>query len=549
MSVHFFSEKFAFFQKKTYFCSRNKELRRMRKILYFILLVAIVGIAGNDCRSQSFVVNSRTRTFSRPYGNDVKVRFFGSRGDMLIYNYDYLSSENVFTCRVAPGHPDANRYPLMSESNTFGGIGYTVNDMVVVGNKCYFCGKKIVPIGMEQGENGLYTTVYDSMGYIGEMALDSVTDADNGNIKYRIWPIRETNNLYRIDATARLNGEGNSDTLVGMVGIDSLDHKTCLVLLNKSGVTWSERRLLYPNRNTSETFCDMVFSDRDIAVVSRFADSNFFFAMRTARTDDVFFYNDYTGLDTLYKFNTRQMITKISQKNKSWHFNNVGIRLSAIPNSNEVNVAYESYKSRPYGVHDEMSQTSLFLMELPAYPGAGIRMNDAMNVDAGIKDIGSFSDMAYVVYGNKVALLHRSPNGFYLSGAMQMVTWNNVGDIDNYYSPDDESLTSLDVYNGHQVWVAGHRTTHNDSIVQFYQHAQYTSPSCYLGGQQSAEQLSPIPDAEVDTCTLGKIDPYKLWSGWKRIGAQRVSITQRCYIITEGRAEDGEDWIEDEYEE
>ena len=59
------------------------------------------------------------------------------------------------------------------------------------------------------------------------------------------------------------------------------------------------------------------------------------------------------------------------------------------------------------------------------------------------------------------------------------LTGTSIGVVNTYSATDDETLTSLDVYNNQQVWAAGTRPSHNDSVVLFYQNTAYTTALCY----------------------------------------------------------------------
>ena len=61
----------------------------MKKVLKNIVpLLVLLTMTGHTGFAQSTVVNSRTRTVSVPHGKNAIVRFFGSGGDMFVYNTD-----------------------------------------------------------------------------------------------------------------------------------------------------------------------------------------------------------------------------------------------------------------------------------------------------------------------------------------------------------------------------------------------------------------------------------------------------------------------------
>lgn len=119
-----------------------------------------------------------------------------------------------------------------------------------------------------------------------------------------------------------------------------------------------------------------------------------------------------------------------------------------------------------------------------------------------------------------------------------------TGVVYTYAATDDETLTSLDIYNNEQVWAAGTRPSHNDSVVLFYQNSAYTGSSCYNQPNYHTAELDPIVKADRFESPLSIIYPLHIeTSTWKTLTAEQVYITQRCF--TKETASTDSEWDDD----
>ena len=498
----------------------------MKKVLKNIVpLLVLLTMTDYTGYAQSTVVNSRTRTVSVPHGKDAIVRFFGSGGDMFVYNTDLSSGTNVFTCRCTPTHPLANRYVMPVANNNIGQIRYSVDDIVVVDKMSFFCGTITTPY-IAYDVNGNPYVAYDKMGYIGQMILNQMTNTPNGTVKYRTFKIKETKELKRIDAI--VSPSKPTDTLLALVGTDS-NNKSCFMIMNMRATYGLTGEIQYAP-NSGEEFTDMVFCGLNFAIASRFPNNHWVFGMRGG---DIIqnYYNHIHTNDLYYQnlFNTAGMTDAFTGMNTTWHYDNVDIRLCH-QKSNWVYLAYESFVGVPSGFPE--SQTSLFLMEVNAT--SDIQIITLQNVDSGVKDTGCFADMVYVPKGDHVALLHKNTKTYSpLKSILQFpyLLGTPVGVVNTYAATDDETLTSLDIYNNEQVWAAGTRPNHNDSVVLFYQNAAYTGSSCYDQPNYHTAELHDIVKADRFGSSLSIIYPLEIDNNipWETLTAQTVDITQRCF--------------------
>ena len=486
--------------------------------------------------AQLTVVNSRTRTTTKPQGEDAIVRFFGNGGDMFVYNWDYQQKTNVFTCRQSPTYPNANRYEFPIMVNYYGQIIYTVEDIVVVDKMCFFCGTEKTP-SIEYDINGLSYLVYKKRGYIGRMRLDRMTDAVNGEVKYQICIINNTKELKRIDAI--VSPVDPTDTLFGLVGT-SCDDKSCY-LLAKSRALGNFQCEMFEVTNSEEEFTDMVFCAPNFAIASRFPGLHYVFGMRGGNIVDNYYTHIHTNdLYYINAFSTSNTIDYYTNTNTTWHYDNVDIRLCR-QKEYWVYMAYESFEGVPSNF--PASQTTLFLMEVHAT--SDIQTIALQNVDSGVRDTGSFTDMVYLPSVDKVALVHKNTRTYSPWKSVVQIPYlfgTPVGTVNTYAATDDETLTSLDTYNGVQVWAAGTRPSHNDSVVLFYQNATYLNTSCYSQPNYHTAELKSIEKAVRTYASLRLVYPLEIEPlSWKTVAAQRVDINQRCFTMEPARADSSVD--------
>ena len=263
-------------------------------ITFVLLIFALVLSEGAGAQN---VVYSRTRTMEKPHGEDVFIRFFGNSGDMLVHNYDYSLKANVFTCRKAPTHPASNKIVIPLESNQYGEVKYKVLDMVVVGNMCFYCGRKTCITGIEESPEGQPYLVFESKGFVGQISLDHITAEQGGKAARRMTEISTTKEIARIDAW--ISPTSTTDTLLAMVGI-TLDDKSCLVIAKDSNTGFKYMR--YTSSDDTEEFTDIAFTEGQLLVASRFMNENYLLGFREALARHV--YKDTViGLYTLFHQN------------------------------------------------------------------------------------------------------------------------------------------------------------------------------------------------------------------------------------------------------
>lgn len=500
----------------------------MKRISLVVLFLFALSLSESGYAQPS--IYSRTRTLEKPQGEDVFVRFFGNNGDMLVYNREKTTNSEVFTCRKSPSHPSANRYVIPSENNTYGGVIYTVKDMVIVGNMCFFCGRKTYITGMEFDMNGNPYPVSDSRGFVGQISLDNITDAQ-GSADHRMTELSNTKEVTRIDA--KIDPNAPADTLLALVG-ETLNDGSCLVFSRVGSLQWDYR--LVTSSDATEWFTDVVFTGGNVVAASRFEGEHYLFGLRGALLADVA-NNVYTDLQTVYTFNTPNMQDYNLGINTTWHTDDVDIRLSA-SSDNMVNVAYESFEEEPIGLQE--SFTTLFSMQVVV--ASDIQIIYLQNVRSGTKGPGALTDMLSMdeLYG--VAILHRDMESQPPTSIVQMASWGVMGTLYSYASGADYEMTSLDKYDGKLLWAAGHQPNHQDSVVLFHQNLNYpTSGSCYTRPAYQRAELYYIEKSVAEQIEVIS-DPEKAdFKSWSKLYAQSTSIPQRClsggFIVIDSETE------------
>jgi len=510
----------------------------MKNILYLSLLILIACLPGvAECQSPTNC--SRTRTLQKPRGEDVFVRFFGGNGDMLVHNYDMSAFTSVFTCRQTPTHPTANRYEIPIPANVYGPMSFRVLDMVVVGDMCFFCGRKRHAVGIEYGPDGNPYTVYVDRGFVGQVSLNHITDSPSGTANYRLTDLPDTKELTRIDV--KVDPDVTSDTMLALVGTSTAG-QSCLAFVNAGSGPWCYK-VVTPT-DATETFSDVVFTETYVTATSRYAGNSYLFGMRSAMINDIFVNNYYSDLDMVNTFNTSAMVNVVTNINTTMQSGHGIIQLSPVPGTDEVNVGYESIALTPSGNRE--NHTTLFLMDV-YMPGNTYILN-LQDVRSGVDGHGTFADMLTMKERNGVALLHRSTTGQPPRSVVQFASWATIGLSFSYAAPDDEELTSIDKYGKDLLWAAGHRPDHQDSVVLFNQNLACPFVSCYTEIYPLAAPLAEMvkPDTEEKRVNVERINlEYVIWNS---LNAAPTMIEQRCHAIgrdTDGSGEEGDDGEEE----
>ncbi|MBR1834328.1 MAG: hypothetical protein IJ785_02295 [Bacteroidales bacterium] len=312
----------------------------------FFLLVTIA-----TCATAQPLGN--TISFNSEHGNNLLVRAFHPGND-LVYEYNTDLNRHALLCQ----HPNMLGYylryqfPLMA--NYYGTVDYTVTDMKVVGNVCFFCGtmtemtaNPVVPIGR--------TADTKSTGYIGRIALDSMVYSliighDNEqpdmprsgglNIKLSLFKVKKTSSVVKMAVDIR-----GADTLIALAGqTDSSISMPCIVLVKRAAVPSNSKTHFYSIDNHTEHFTDVAIGHNSIFTVSRFDGQHTSFGLRSSNKLNAFTPDFIYEFQNLYTVDAGAMHQLSNPVSYTWHPDDAEIHLVAAPRSNEVTVAYEGRK-------------------------------------------------------------------------------------------------------------------------------------------------------------------------------------------------------------
>ncbi len=151
-----------------------------KKFVFFIVYFAVGLLC---CNAQTF--SSVEEQYSDLQCRDTVVARINplDNNSTIISLNDDLYGLPSFIYHTHSGTGASRRFPWPILTNYYGGIFYKVNDMVVIGGRCYFCGGKSAPIGYEYTLDGHAVLFYQTTGYfgwfdVGQMSTPSPTVLD-----------------------------------------------------------------------------------------------------------------------------------------------------------------------------------------------------------------------------------------------------------------------------------------------------------------------------------------------------------------------------------
>lgn len=176
----------------------------------------------------------------------------------------------------------------------WGTIRYRINDMKLIGNKCFYCGIKYTPVGEEHIASGDRNIIYDSIGFVGWIDTRITYIFSD----FYTVDVKNTADLRRLAIKQTPN-----DTLVAIIGTSSDSHLPCLVTLLKNGA--SDYYQIHKIINPSEQLMDVVFTEEMLVTVSKFLNEHRSFGLRGASYNDLFVYPPFsTDYQVNHKINT-----------------------------------------------------------------------------------------------------------------------------------------------------------------------------------------------------------------------------------------------------
>ena len=464
-------------------------------------IVALLFIDSVWCQTAS-----RIRTYSETTVSDVHLQVYNSNLHTLLYYKESGTSRDVF---LYSNNPYSKKFTMSIFANPNGQVAYTVNDMKIIGNRCFFCGKMTIPI-----QSAILPPVIDrtlvniEKGYLACLYLDSIEDPNNPNIRCRFSYIDKTLEMNKLAISSNYN-----DTTIAMIGrYDTIDPTSCLVKVISDASSWEY--IVYYFTDTTETLTDIAITEKSLVTASRFGGESTTFGLRYINLDDFFLYDNITEYKTLNKFNTQSLlINPPSPPATAWHRNDATIRLVAIPYSNDVIVGQECHYFTGYQSAFD-SYIDLYLID--GDDPLNITMADALRSPCTTHYPDVFYDMRYIPDGDnpqngKVVILEKSPNAPHYPGILDIISWGS--NSMSCYLNDWILPSSLDIAPNNHVWVGGVRNE-SYTIVQYCQDIT-TTYSCLLYNNYSTTTLSPMPENNTYIKTLEKKDSKEFQWEWK----------------------------------
>ena len=324
-----------------------------------------------------------------------------------------------------------------------GALGYTIKDMRVVGDMCYFCGMRV----RDHFDGSSFVT--DSVGVLGRFRLPPL--GFDKLVKYDLKLIDETKSLDRMAAFA-----GNSDTVLAMIGIvNNPASESCLTVarVNYAG-QWDYYVEYTDNSVVEEVFTDIAVDHDNVTIASyhRNTEGRNHFNLRISSNYDVR-HDTYSYFDILNEYTP----TSISMESSCYTLarpDYAAVRLCAEPNESKVHAAFACYTDNT----------------LPVYPTAMCEIETVSKVLLSAQIVQktyltahTLVDMAYIetslVSGGPaaVALLHQT-DGMYKT--VVEYPYANIGSYGSYpqalmQQKTDEMLGSVCAHDRDDVRFGG----------------------------------------------------------------------------------------------
>ena len=409
-------------------------------------------------------------------------------------------------------------------ANQYGQISYTVNDMKIFGNCCFFCGKMNVPTEPDIPpviDRSLFTT---EKGYLACLYLDSIEDPNNPNIRCRFSYIENTHEMNKMAIFPNI-----SDTAIALIGrYDTTDPTSCLVKVIGNASSWRYRIYFFPD--TTETLTDIAITDKSLVTASRFGGETTTFGLRYIDPYVFFQSNNITDYETLNKFNTQNLlIDPPLPPSTAWHRNNAIIRLVPIPSSNNVIVGQEChYITNNQGYFDSYIHFYLIKGDDPS----NITMNKALRYFCAIQDPDVLYELRYIPdkynsKNDKIVILEKAPNSQSCPGNLDIISWDNnslLRYFNGWIVP-----SALDIAPNNHVWVGGVNKADN-TIVQYCQDIT-TDYSCLLTEPNSLHTLSSMPENNTYIRNIEERDIWNIYWKYKDRSVPTITPYELLCII------------------
>jgi len=486
-----------------------------KNVIIFELLLSMA--FGNVCGQ----VVTQTRILTSLHGSKEMLRIYGSENKTLMYQNS--SDEQTHRFVYVYSSMLASSFVLPTITNLYGNAKYTVNDMRIIGKRCFFCGKLAMPIGHEYEEPQLpprELLYQDYVGFIAMVDLDSIEYFPSANMKVQYSLIDKTSDIRKLAILASA-----SDTMIGMIGIaNNVGKPSCLVTMRGGGNTWSNNVYAFPD--CSEILTDIAIGDKSLITASLFEGEPWTFGVRYVNISALFDNDDISEYRLGKRFDTENMYLDPSTYRLTWHSNDVTIRLVAMPYGNDVTVAYKGKEFTAQDSSEFNDRIALFYIN-GSSPN-NITMDDAKTVEVRGDASDTFLGMEYIPPIQAIGLLHIRNNTVANPSCLAFFKWNST----NYteMTTGQYPWSSFDVANG-CVWTAGWSVI-NNRIVHEFRNTLYSAfgVGCLYDSSFPAGQLRNYPSPDLKNTYIDLFHSTELmeWEHKARISAAGLLVHLEC---------------------
>lgn len=457
----------------------------MKKILIIIALAG--GLTTSFIGSaQTSIMASRVDYSITEIGDNAIIR--NDEVDGTLIYYEDLNGLSYFLYRSTNTSTYAYKYSWIDIN-----YKYSIHDMVMLGDKCYFCGSR---------RDATYPNIME--GIVGHVDMSHIADQPTAQIVIRYCTIPDTKIFTQMDGTLKNGGR----ELVCLVGESSWPNTpSCVAFVEwvPSGSIGNWQCLRTWTSNLNETLTDIAFSGKGnkVVAVSKFANEPNKFGLRGDLVSNLFIYLPPITLPNFSNVNIIDTygltLASSSNPNPTWHDDDIVARIVCTPNTDDFTVAYECVDNTL--VCETQRQVAMFQIDVSSFTMSVI----GQQIVRGYFEEGfTFTDMLYIPDNNTFALLHRSQNGAKKNAAVvQFPTWSFFGQINTLISPValHSSLNLHYQYGKPYLNLAGNRDLDN-KICHFWQNLDHMELSCY--------QTRPLSLSEelLGTCSVNPIYIY-----------------------------------------
>ena len=490
------------------------------KQLIIIILLCIVG--SFCCKAQS--LSSIEEQYIDQISEDAVVVCINpsdNNSTIICYNDSlYYRPSFVYHTHTGTGVSKRFHWPLIA--NTFGGITYKVNDMVIINGICYFCGRKRAVIGVEYSMEGLAIPIYQITGFFGWFAVSQISTPSSTTMDLYLFDLPVMEELKRMDGIIES----------GIVELGLISEHT-LALVRGYGNSWDCH---VQDVASSEKLEDVKITENHLVTLSRFLNSPYSFGLR-CETKAVAFLSPITHVLNNYyngtKYNTLLMTTaSLPNGTPTRHYEDEVMRMVNHPGSDLVTVAYNGDDFDGEDCQHFGYYTPMYLMNFSnCSPGVvDINMSEAQLLFTSLHKLARYSllGMCYVPTANAIAMLHgMRPEEYGMWSILQVSSWNSSV-VPQSVQSDYKALTSMDIGTNDWAYLAGCRMP-DKTLCHFRQDADNMDRSCHSTRPPiSVEQLTLNAEEEPVTITPSSIPVFSITQTYYQIEATAPGYFPEC---------------------